>query len=117
MKMFDYTKTEESKVEYVEIAPASELPNGERMFVEIAGKPLVIFNIAGQFFSIADICSHDDGPVGEGDIEGYNITCPRHGGEFDIQTGKAVQLPAVVDIPAYPVKVVDGMIQVGMPKE
>ena len=115
--MFDYKKIEESKIEYVEIVPASELPNGERLFFEIEGKPIVIFNIAGQLFSIGDICSHDDGPVGEGDIEGFNITCPRHGGEFDLQTGKAVQLPAVVDIPAYPVRVVDGMIQVGIPRE
>jgi len=115
--MFDYKQLEESEVEYVEVAPASELPNGERLFVEIADRPLVIFNIAGQFFSIGDVCSHDDGPVGEGDISGYNITCPRHGAEFDIRTGKVVQMPAVVDIPAYPVRVVDGMIQVGIPKE
>jgi len=115
--MFNYKTIDESKIEFVEIAPADELPNGERLFVEIEGKPLVIFNIAGQFFSIGDVCSHDDGPVGEGDIEDNNIVCPRHGAEFDIRTGKAVQLPAVVDIPAYPVKVVDGMIQVGLPKE
>jgi 3-phenylpropionate/trans-cinnamate dioxygenase ferredoxin subunit len=115
--MFNYTTTDQSKVEYFEIAPASELPNGERLFVEIEGRSLVIFNIAGQFFSIADICSHDDGPVGEGDIEGYNITCPRHGAGFDVRTGKVTQMPAVVDIPAYPVKVEDGMIQVGIPRE
>ena len=115
--MFNYTSTDSSKVEFLEIAPASELPNGERLFVEVEGKSLVIFNIAGQFFAIGDICSHDDGPVGDGDIEGFNIVCPRHGGEFDIRTGQAVQMPAVVDIPAYPVKVVDGMIQVGIPKE
>ncbi len=115
--MFDYKQLEESEVEYVEVVPASELPNGERLFVEIADRPLVIFNIAGQFFSIGDVCSHDDGPVGEGDLDGYIITCPRHGAEFDIRTGKVVQMPAVVDIPAYPVKVVDGMIQVGIPKE
>ncbi len=115
--MFDYKQLEESEVEYVEVVPASELPNGERLFVEIADRPLVIFNIAGQFFSIGDVCSHDDGPVGEGDLDGYIITCPRHGAEFDIRTGKVVQMPAVVDIPAYPVRVVDGMIQVGIPKE
>ncbi len=115
--MFNYTQVEASKVEYLEIAPASELHNGERLFIEAEGKSIVIFHIADQFFAIGDICSHDEGPVGEGDLEGYNIVCPRHGGEFDIRTGKAVQLPAVVDIPAYPVKVVDGMIQVGIPKE
>ena len=115
--MFNYTTFDESKIEYLEIAPASELPSGERLFVEIAGKPIVIFNIAGQFFSIADVCSHDDGPVGEGDLEGYNITCPRHGAEFDARTGQVMSMPAVVDIPAYPVRVVDGMIQLGIPNE
>ena len=114
--MFNYTQQTEN-IEFVEIAPASELPNGERLFVEIEGKSIVIFNIADQFFSIADICTHDDGPLGDGDLEGYNIVCPRHGGEFDVRTGKVMQMPAVVDVPAYPVKVVDGMIQVGLPKE
>jgi len=115
--MYNYTTLDESKIEYLDIAPASELPNGERLFVEIEGKPIVIFNIAGQFYSIADVCSHDDGPVGEGDIEGYNITCPRHGAEFDVRTGQVMSMPAVVDIPAYPVRVVDGMIQLGIPNE
>ncbi len=114
--MFNYTMIDESKVEFLEIAPASELPPGERLFVEIEGKPIVIFNIAGQYFSIADVCSHDDGPVGEGALEGYRITCPRHGAQFDVRTGKVMAMPAVVDIPAYPVRVVDGMLQLGIPK-
>ena len=115
--MFNYTTLNESKAEFLDIAPASELPNGERVFVEMEGKSHVIFNIADQFFAIADICTHDDGPLGDGDLEGYNIVCPRHGAEFDIRTGQVMQMPAVVDVPAYPVRVVDGMIQVGIPKE
>lgn len=115
--MFNYTTFGESKIEFSEIAPASELPNGERLYLEIDGRALVIFNIAGQLFAIGDICTHDDGPLGDGDLEGYNIVCPRHGAEFDVRTGQVMQMPAVVDIPAYPVKVVDGMIQVGIPKE
>lgn len=115
--MFNYVKADESKVEYVDIVPASELPLGERLFVEVADKPIVIFNIAGQFFAIGDICTHDDGPLGDGDLEGYNIVCPRHGGEFDVRTGKVMQMPAVVDIPAYPVRVIDGQIQIGIPKD
>ena len=115
--MFDYTKAEESTIEFVEIAPASELPNGERLYLEVEGKAIVIFNIAEQLFAIGDVCSHDDGPVGDGDLEGFNVVCPRHGAEFDVKTGKAVQMPAVVDIPAYPVQVRDGTIYLGMPKE
>ncbi|MCJ7434774.1 MAG: non-heme iron oxygenase ferredoxin subunit, partial [Anaerolineales bacterium] len=94
--MFNYTQADPSKVEYIEIAPASELPNGGRLFVEIADKPIVIFNIADQFFAIGDVCTHDDGPLGDGDLEGYNIVCPRHGAQFDVRTGQAVQMPAAV---------------------
>lgn len=115
--MFNYTQLQESKIEFVEIMPASELPNGERLFVEIEGKMIVIFNIAGQYYAIADVCSHDDGPVGEGELEGFTITCPRHGAEFDIRTGKVIQMPAVVDIPAYPVQMKDGIIYIGIPRE
>lgn len=114
--MFNYTTFDSSQAEFLEIAPVSELPSGERLFIEVEGKSIVIFNLAGQYFAIADICTHDDGPLGDGDIEGFNIVCPRHGGEFDVRTGQAVQMPAVVDIPAYPVRVVEGMIQVGLPK-
>jgi 3-phenylpropionate/trans-cinnamate dioxygenase ferredoxin subunit len=85
--------------------------------VEVEGESIVIFNIAGQFFAIGDICSHDDGPLGDGDLEGYNIVCPRHGAEFDVRTGEVKSMPAVVDIPAYPVKVEGGMITIGLPKE
>jgi nitrite reductase/ring-hydroxylating ferredoxin subunit len=115
--MFNYTSSDESKAEFVEIAPASELPNGERLFVEVGDKPIVIFNIAGQLFAIGDVCTHDGGPLGDGDLEGNHVVCPRHGAEFDVQTGKAMSMPAVVDIPAYPVQVRDGNIFVGIPKE
>ncbi len=114
--MYNYTTLDQARVEYVDISPSAELPPGERLFIEIAGKPIVIFNIAGQLFSIADVCSHDDGPVGEGTLEGYTITCPRHGAQFDVRTGKVMQMPAVVDIPAYPVRVVNGTIQLGLPR-
>jgi 3-phenylpropionate/trans-cinnamate dioxygenase ferredoxin subunit len=114
--MFNYAAIDESKIEFVEIAPVSELPNGERLFVELEGKPIVLFNIAGQLFAIGDVCSHDDGPLGDGLIEDHNIVCPRHGAEFDVRTGKAMTMPAVIDIPAYPVKQVDGNIFVGIPK-
>ncbi|HAX68278.1 MAG TPA: biphenyl 2,3-dioxygenase [Anaerolineae bacterium] len=115
--MFNYTTFDETKAEFVDIAPVSELPNGERLFVDLGDKPIVIFNIAGQFFAIGDVCTHDDGPLGDGMLEGFNVVCPRHGAEFDVRTGKVVQMPAVVDIPAYPVRVVDGVLQVGVPRD
>ena len=93
------------------------MPPGSRLFVEIDDRPIVVFNIAGQLFAIGDVCSHDDGPLGVGDLEGKEIICPRHGARFDVQTGKVVALPAVVDIPAYPVRIKDGQVEIGVPLE
>jgi 3-phenylpropionate/trans-cinnamate dioxygenase ferredoxin subunit len=115
--MFNYNKIEESKVEFVEIAPADQLPAGERLFVEVQGRSIVIFNIAGQLFATGDVCSHDGGPVGDGELEGYEIICPRHGARFDVRTGEVLLLPAVEDIPAYPVRVREGNIELGIPRD
>jgi len=102
-------------LEYVGVAQVSELGNGQRLLVEIDGRPIVVFNVGGAYFAIGDECSHDDGPVGEGELEGFEIECPRHGARFDLRTGKVLCTPAVVDIPAYPVRVVGDEIQVGVP--
>ena len=115
--MFNYTQLDPSKVEFIQIAPLTDLPPGGRLFVEVDGRPIVVFNLAGTLFAIGDVCSHDNGPVGDGDLEEYEVICPRHGARFDIRTGQTMGLPAVVDIPAYPVRVVEGKIEVGIPKE
>jgi 3-phenylpropionate/trans-cinnamate dioxygenase ferredoxin subunit len=113
--MFNYLKLDPEKVEFIPVAGVEDLPTGKRMYVEIDGQQIVVFNLAGGLFAIADVCSHDDGPVGDGDLEGEEVICPRHGARFDIRTGKALALPAVADIPAYPVRVLDGQIEVGLP--
>jgi len=115
--VYNYAKLNPNLCEFIEVATLEEVPPGERLFVEIDANPIVVFHIAGQLFAIADLCSHDDGPLGEGDLDGYEVSCPRHGAEFDVRTGKALSLPAVVDIPAYPVRVVNGRVEIGLPVE
>lgn len=115
-EMYNYNLLAENQLEYIEIADASVLGNGERLFIEIDDLSIVIFNIAGKIFAIADICSHDNGPLGEGELDGTEIACPRHGARFDIRTGKVTMMPAVVDIPAYPARIRDGKIEIGLPK-
>jgi len=114
--MLDYTKYNPDQLEYVEITPLDQLPPGERLFVEVGGKSIVIFNLAGRIFAIGDVCSHDNGPVGDGDVEENEIICPRHGARFDIRSGRATSLPAILDIPAYPLRVENNMIKLGLPK-
>jgi len=113
--LYNYFEMEEDKLEFVVVAKEDELGDGERILFEIEGESIVLFKIAEAFFAIADLCSHDDGPVAEGELEGHEVICPRHGARFDLHTGKALTLPAVVDIPAYPVRVEDGEVLVGIP--
>ena len=113
--MYNYILVSEEKVKFHSIISVSELPPGERIFLSIGKASIVLFNIAGAYYAIEDVCSHDDGPVGEGEVEGTIITCPRHGAKFDLRSGHAVAMPAVEDIPAYPVRVLDSTIQIGVP--
>ena len=76
---------------------------------------LVLFKIADHIYAIGDVCSHDGAPLGEGDVEELEIICPRHGARFDIRSGNATALSAVEGIAAYPVRVVDDQIEVGVP--
>jgi 3-phenylpropionate/trans-cinnamate dioxygenase ferredoxin subunit len=113
--MYNYQTYDEEDLEYIPVAAVEEVGNGERIFLEIDGRAIALFNIAGEYFAIADMCSHDGAPVADGELEGFMISCPRHGAHFDVRTGKVHTLPAVVDIPAYPVRVEDGEIFVGLP--
>ncbi|MGD9092056.1 MAG: non-heme iron oxygenase ferredoxin subunit [Anaerolineales bacterium] len=115
--MYNYTILDPGRCFFVEVGAEEELPNGERIFLALDDKDIVIFNVAGVYYAIADLCSHDDGPLGDGELKGTEIACPRHGAHFDLVTGKALSLPAVEDIPAYPVRVVDGKIQIGLPAD
>jgi 3-phenylpropionate/trans-cinnamate dioxygenase ferredoxin subunit len=115
--MYNYKTFDPSQLEFIPVATVDELGNGERILLDIGGDSIALFNIAGEYFAIADLCSHDDGPVAEGDLNDHEIACPRHGARFDVRTGEVLSLPAVIDIPAYPVRVNGNEILIGLPKE
>jgi len=91
--------------EFVAVAKTSEIEAGSVKVVHVDDVPIGIANIEGEFFAFADICTHDDGPVAEGELEDYDIECPRHGARFDIRTGAVRSLPAVTPIPVYELKI------------
>lgn len=98
---------------WVTAANASDIPAGQFKSVAVSGKQLLICHVAqGEFTAIDDTCTHDDGPLADGWLEGTAIECPRHGARFDVRTGKVLALPAAVPIRAYPVKVEGNEIKV-----
>jgi len=113
--MIEPTVVDYGNFEFYEVAKVSELPPGERIFIEVDDQQIVIFNIAGQYFAIGDVCTHDNGPLGDGELDGNQVICPRHGARFDVRTGKAVRFPAVKATPCYPVKVTGDAIEIGFP--
>jgi 3-phenylpropionate/trans-cinnamate dioxygenase ferredoxin component len=98
----------------LDVCPVEELPPGEVKIVRAGESSVGVYNAGGEFYAIEDRCSHDDGPLAEGDWEPEELVaiCPRHGSRFDIRTGKALSLPAYLPVETFPVKVVDGVVKV-----
>jgi 3-phenylpropionate/trans-cinnamate dioxygenase ferredoxin subunit len=115
--MYNYIQLDPAELEFVRVAEEYELPPGERLYVTIDEAQIIIFNLAGILYAIGDVCSHDGNVLDDAPVEGNDVVCPRHGARFDVRNGKAVALPAVVDIPAYPVRVRDAYSELGVPKQ
>ena len=106
------------------VAAASELPSGSRKVVEIAGRPIAVFNIRGKFFAVLNRCPHQGGPLGEGELiglvessepgqyrfsrRGEILRCPWHGWEFDLRTGESRCDPARIKTRCYDVSIEPG---------
>ena len=96
------------------VVPVEEIPDGERLFIDVNDEPVVIFAVGGKYYALEDRCSHDDAPLGDGEMEGHEIVCPRHGARFDIRDGKVQSMPAYEDIHWYPIRVHEGMLEIGV---
>ena len=103
--------------EFVKVAEVGELSPGERKMIDFEEVTVALFNVNGEYYCIEDVCTHDDGPVAEGELSGYSIACPRHGALFDIRDGAALTMPAVFPVPIYRVKIEGQDILVESPDE
>ncbi len=96
----------------IPVCPVSQLPPGEMILVEHEGEPIAVVNCEGTYFAIEDRCSHDDGPLVEGELNQADCTveCPRHGSIFDLRTGKPKTLPAFEPVRTFTVGITDETI-------
>jgi 3-phenylpropionate/trans-cinnamate dioxygenase ferredoxin component len=98
----------------IEVCPLAELGEGEMRLVEVEGQKVGVFNCGnGELFAIEDRCSHDDGPLAEGEFDAATCTveCPRHGSLFDLRSGRPKTLPAYRPVETYDVLVEDGVVK------
>jgi 3-phenylpropionate/trans-cinnamate dioxygenase ferredoxin subunit len=99
---------------FIEVGPLEELPPGSSKIVAAGEQEICVYNLGGELCAIEDRCSHDDGPLCEGDFDAEEgvVVCPRHGSRFDIRTGRPLTLPAFVPVAVFPVRVEDGIVKV-----
>ena len=98
----------------VEVAAADSFPPGSSKIVREGSLWVGVYNCGGTLYAIEDRCSHDDGPLceGEWDCDDCRVICPRHGSIFDLETGRPLSLPATEPVAIYPVEVIDGIVKV-----
>lgn len=97
---------------WIDVAAADELKPGERIVFEVAHHVIALFNVAGAHYAVADVCTHDDGPLADGQVIGCEIECPRHYARFDLRDGSVTMPPAVRPLKVYPVRIEGDSVQV-----
>lgn len=114
-------KMEEAKMKYIVVAKTTELSRGEKTKVTLENKEILLVNIKGAYYAVDNKCPHMGGSLYDGNLEGSNIVCPKHGSKFDVQTGKVTQSGKMLfinvkvrNLHTYPVKIEGTDILVGI---
>jgi 3-phenylpropionate/trans-cinnamate dioxygenase ferredoxin subunit len=98
--------------EWFDVAAAEEIADGDVRTFVVGSDSVALTRVEGAMFAVQNRCSHDDGPLGEGCLEGFAVQCPRHGARFDVRDGSVLAGPAVAAIGTFEVREADGRVQV-----
>jgi len=90
--------------EFIKAAKLSEIPDPGKLNLELGDAFVLLFHVDGKLYCIDDVCTHDGGPLGEGEHCGHEIACPRHGAKFDIRDGEPTSMPATEATVVHEVK-------------
>ncbi len=96
--------------EFVKICKESDIKNGQTKALDVKGKRIAIINFNSKFYGIDALCTHAEGPLEDGEVKDFVVTCPWHGSQFDIRTGKVNLGPAIDSINIYEVKIENGEV-------
>lgn len=102
--------------DWIDVVAEAALANGEHVLVDVDGTDVAIFKIDDQLYAIEDVCTHDGAEIASGELDGDEIVCPRHGARFCVKTGAVKCAPAYEDVATFPVRIVEGRIQVSDPR-
>ena len=101
----------------VEITQLDQLPRDRGVRVTVGEHRIAMFRVEDAVYAIGDRCSHAEASLAEGELWGLTVECPRHGSEFDLETGEPGALPATVPVPVYPVTIEDGTVYLELETE
>ena len=96
------------------VAKTSDIPPERVAVFQVGDHEVAVCNVNGQFYAIDDVCTHDGGSLDQGELDGEEIECPRHGARFDVRTGAVTQLPAYVPVETHEVRLEGESVQVGV---
>ena len=94
------------------VCDLADVPPGTARRVIAGDREIALYNVDGELYATDDICSHEEASLSDGELIGHVVECPLHGARFDVRTGKPLSLPAVVPVETFPVRVVDGKVEV-----
>ena len=96
--------------DFVQAAKVSDIADPGKLMLELDDRLVVLLHIDGQFFCMDDVCTHDGGPLGEGQLCGHDLACPRHGAKFDVRNGAVLTMPATEATIVHEVKIEAGNV-------
>jgi 3-phenylpropionate/trans-cinnamate dioxygenase ferredoxin component len=105
-----------SEFKKVKVAELSDMEEGELLAIEVDGEPICLVKVNGIICAFTDNCTHIGGPLNEGELDGDVLTCPWHGAQFNVHTGKVLRGPARQDLQTYPVEIEGEDILISLPE-
>jgi 3-phenylpropionate/trans-cinnamate dioxygenase ferredoxin subunit len=102
---------------WIALTPLTELEEGKVRVFKAGDVEIALCKVNGEIYAVENICSHDDGPLGEGTLDGAEIECPRHGARFDVRDGRVRRMPASAPIRTFPVRVENDQVCIALSEE